>query len=78
MEGQERPSFTFALGPKMGLFIAVALGLLVLVIGVGVGNMALAGTFIMSIALFWGVFLPGESVPVKVTLLAVGGLLAIA
>ena len=71
----------FMLTSITATFIAVAVGLLLIVIGVGTRNegVTLAGTFILPLALIWGgFFLEEQSLPVKVTLLAIGGLIIVA
>ena len=63
---------------KSGLFIAVALGLLLVVVGLGSGTKGVffAGAFILPLALLWGgLFSADESTPLRVTLLAISGIL---
>ena len=60
------------------MFGGVALGLLLLVIGAGAGNegVTLVGVFILPLALLWGgLFKAGQSMPLKLTLLAIAGVL---
>jgi hypothetical protein len=60
------------------MFGAVVFGLLFLLIGawVPVRALMLIGVFIVPLAVLWGaIFRTQESQPVKITLLAVGGLL---
>ncbi len=59
------------------MFGAVALGLLLLIIGTSTGTewVYRVGSFVLPLALLWGgLFKSEESLPVKVTLLAIGGL----
>jgi hypothetical protein len=61
--------------------LAVLLGLLLLVIGAGVPNhnVSLAGDFIFVAAFIWGGFSSEEnSIPLKITMIAIAGLFAIA
>jgi hypothetical protein len=70
--------FAFAMAPVLGTFIAVALGLLLMVVGMHAGaeGPLFAGIFILPLALIWGgLFLEGQRQPVRVTLLAIGGLI---
>jgi len=63
---------------KSGLFLAVAFGLLLVVIGLGSGTeeVFFTGAFILPVALLWGGLFPvEESTPIRVTLLAISGLL---
>jgi putative Mn2+ efflux pump MntP len=65
---------------KWVVLIGVALGLLLRVIGVDIGNyeVNLAATFILPLALFWGgLFLKEDSTAIRITLLAIGGLILI-
>ena len=65
---------------KWGVFKGIALGLLLLVISFGIENreVNLAGTFILPLALFWGgLFLREETTALRITLLAISGLLLI-
>jgi len=62
------------------LFGAVALGFLLLVIGIGTGTewVFFAGALISPLALLWGgLFKSEESMPIRITLLAIGGLLMV-
>ena len=59
---------------------AIVLGLLLLVIGAGTNqsNVILAGQFIFPIGFIWGGLSSDENMSLRVTMLAVGGLFAIA
>lgn len=61
--------------------LAVLLGLLLLVIGAGVSNdgVCLAGDFIFAAALIWGGLSSSEeNIPLRITMLSIGGLFTIA
>jgi hypothetical protein len=63
------------------IVLGVLLGLLLLVIGnIGGGhrNVTLAGDFIFAMTLFWGGLASEENLPVKIALLAIGGLFVLA
>lgn len=63
------------------MFGAVAVGFLLLVIGNGTGKewVFLVGGLISPLAFLWGALFKSEgSLPVKITLLAIGGLLMVA
>ena len=63
------------------VFLAVILGILLLIIGSGVNSewVSLIGALIFAAALFWGgFFLRAESLALRITLLAIAGLAAIA
>ena len=65
---------------KWVVLIGVALGLLLRVIGADIGNyeVNLAATFILPLSLFWGgLFLKEDSTAIRITLLAIGGLIVI-
>jgi hypothetical protein len=69
------------IGAGVMLFGAVAVGLLLLVIGVGIRNrgVAMAGEFIFPLSLLaGGLFWGEEQLPVRITLVALGGLFVIA
>ena len=60
---------------KLGVFVAIALGLLLLLIGYDTRTEGLVftGTFILPLTLIWGgLFLTRESGPIRVTLLVFG------
>ncbi len=60
---------------------AAILGLLLLVIGAGVSSegVSLAGDFIFAAALLWGGLSSSEdSIPLRITMLSIGGLFTIA
>jgi len=70
--------FALAMAPTLTVFIAVAVGLLLTVIGMHAGEEGpfFAGIFILPLALIGGgLFLKGQKLPVRVTLLAIGGLI---
>lgn len=70
--------FTFAMRPILALFIAIAIGLLLIVIGMHAGEKGpmFAGIFILPLSLIGGgLFLEEQRQPVRVTLLALGGLI---
>jgi len=59
---------------------AVAVGFLLLVIGIGTATewVFFAGAFVSPLALLWGgLFKSEESMPIRITLLAIGGLLMV-
>ena len=59
------------------VFLVVALGILLIMIGNGVENtwLCLVGSFLFAASLFWGgLLLKENSVPIRVTMLAVAGL----
>lgn len=59
------------------VFLVVALGILLIMIGNGVENtwLGLVGLFLFAASLFWGgLLLKENSVPIRVTMLAVAGL----
>lgn len=59
------------------IVLGVLIGLLLLVIGNAGGghrNVTLAGDFIFAMTLFWGGLASEENLPVKIALLAIGGL----
>ncbi len=59
------------------VFLVVALGILLIMIGNGVENtwLGLVGSFLFAASLFWGgLLLKENSVPIRVTMLAVAGL----
>jgi hypothetical protein len=61
--------------------LGAILGLLLLVIGTGIPNRGtlLAGDFIFAVALIWGgLDSSEENIPLRITMLAVGGLFTIA
>jgi hypothetical protein len=63
--------------PVVGMFIAVAIGLLLRIIGMHEGEAGLifVGTFILPLSLIWGgLFLKGQELPVRAALLVTGGL----
>ena len=67
---------------KLGVFVAIALGLLLLLIGydTGTGGLVATGMFILPLALIWGgLFLTREGgpipIPIRVALLICGGLI---
>jgi hypothetical protein len=69
------------IGAGLILLTAVAIGLLLLVIGAGIRSrgVVLAGEFIFPLSLFaGGLFWGEEKLPVRITLIAVGGLFVIA
>jgi hypothetical protein len=70
-----------SMSEKSMTILAVVLGLLLLVIGTGTRhpNITLAGDFIFPIALIWGGLSSNEeNTPLRVTMLALGGLFIIA
>jgi len=61
------------------IFLVVALGILLIMIGSGADNewLGLVGLLLFAVSLFWGgLSSKEESVPVRVTMLAVAGLAA--
>ena len=61
------------------IFLVVALGILLIMIGSGVNNewLGLVGLLLLAVSLFrGGLSSNGESVPVRVTMLAIAGLAA--
>ncbi len=61
------------------IFLVVALGILLIMIGSGVNNewLGLVGSFLFAVSLFWGgISSKEESVPIRVTMLAIAGLAA--
>jgi len=83
MQDNQRPPkrAVLTIGTSMLLVGAAALGLLLMVIGAGVGSngMVLAGIFIFPMAFIaGGVFSSDEVLPVRITLIAIGGLFVIA
>lgn len=70
--------FVLGMTPTLGMFIAAALGILLVGLGIGTeeGGVTFAGTLILVLALLWGgLFLERQRLPVRVTLLVIGGLL---
>ena len=67
------------MGKSMALLGAMV-GLLLLVIGTGTKhpNLVLAGDFFFAASLIWGGLSDEENTPLKIAMLAVGGLFAIA
>ncbi len=83
MEPNQRPPqrAVLTVGTSMLLVGAAALGLLLMVIGAGVRSrgMVLAGGFIFPMAFIaGGVFSSDEVLPVRITLISIGGLFVIA
>jgi len=73
-------SITVPAGIRLILFIGILLGLLLLVIGDSrnIKWVIYAGKFILPAALFWGGFyLKEENLAVRVTLLALGGIMIV-
>jgi hypothetical protein len=68
------------MGSKGMIILGVLVGLLLLVIGIGTkhSNVTLAGQFILPIALISGGMSSEDNVALRVTLIAIGGLFAIA
>jgi hypothetical protein len=65
---------------NMALILGIGLGLLLLVIGSGThnSNLMLAGDFIFAAVMIWGGLNSDEpSIPLRVALLAIGGLFVI-
>lgn len=63
-----------------GTFFAASLGLLLLVLGSWIGNepLTMIGIFILPLSFLWGgLFKAEESMPVKITLLAIAGVLLV-
>lgn len=78
---QNKISTSISIGSKTILFAGIAFGILLLTIGAAIRNnpVTCAGTFILSIALFWGgLFNNEEQLAVKITLLALGGIVTVA
>jgi hypothetical protein len=62
------------------VFLVVVLGLLLIIIGSGVDVewLWLIGSLLFTVSLIWaGLFLSGESMPLRITLLAIAGLVVI-
>ena len=75
------PRAVLTIGSSMLLAGGAALGLLLMVIGAGVDSraMVLAGAFIFPMAFIaGGIFSSDEVLPVRITLIAIGGLFVIA
>jgi hypothetical protein len=69
------------IGPRLMVFAGILLGLLLLVIGDSrnISGVTYAGKFILPAALIWGgLYLKEESAGIRITLLAVGGVMIIA
>lgn len=64
------------------VFLLLILGILLMFLGSGLGNdgewLGLAGALVFTVSLVWGgLFLVGESLALRIALLAIGGLGAI-
>lgn len=60
------------------IFLVILLGILLIVLGSGIPNdwLCLIGSFLFALALIWGgIFVKDESIPIRVTMLAIAGLI---